>query len=253
MGFETPEEGYLAKIFIPAGVKNIPVGKLLCIIVEEESQIEAFKNYSPPNGNSTSPSTPSTTDTSSTPSEPKTSTPSSAPMTTSDKPAPTETRSTPKPPITPITYDRSDRVYASPMAKRLAEQRNIRLQGKGTGIFDSIISTDLESLMPTQMVDNLSATSVSGPGVKYIDIPLSNMRSVIAKRLVHSKQSIPHYYLNVDVNIDHLMELRSRFNKTLENDHVKLSLNDFIIKASALACLKVPEVNSSWQDSFIRR
>jgi len=87
----------------------------------------------------------------------------------------------------------------------------------------------------------------------YTDITLSNMRKTIAKRLSESKQTIPHYYLSVDISVDHVMKLRKQLNELLNKDGVKLSVNDFVIKASALACKKVPEANSSWQETIIRQ
>lgn len=151
----------------------------------------------------------------------------------------------------------SDRVYVSPMAKRLAEQRNIRLQGKGTGLFGSITSSDLDGLTAGSKAADVSAPA-PGPinvpsGAPYVDIPVSGMRNTIAKRLLQSKQTIPHYYLTIQCNVDKLLKLRSRFNKSLEKDGVKLSVNDFIIKAVATACKKVPEANSSWLDTVIRQ
>lgn len=124
------------------------------------------------------------------------------------------------------------------------------LLGQGSGVYGSITSKDLGSL---------SAGSVSAPppapisGVAYVDIPVSNTRAVIAKRLTESKVTIPHYYLTVDINVDKLNEVRAKFNKKLEKDGVKLSFNDFVIKATALASKKVPEANSSWHGSFIRQ
>ena len=93
------------------------------------------------------------------------------------------------------------------------------------------------------------------PGQKFTDLPVSNIRGVIAKRLQQSKQTIPHYYLSVDVNMDAVSALRADLNAQLAKAPAggKLSVNDFIIKAAGLACLKVPEVNSSWQDTFIRQ
>jgi pyruvate dehydrogenase E2 component (dihydrolipoamide acetyltransferase) len=90
-------------------------------------------------------------------------------------------------------------------------------------------------------------------GAAYIDIPVSNVRGVIAKRLLESKNQIPHYYLTVDCNVDKILELRARFNKTLEKKGSKLSVNDFVIKAAAIACKKVPEVNSAWLGNVIRQ
>lgn len=88
----------------------------------------------------------------------------------------------------------------------------------------------------------------------YTDIPHSNVRKVIASRLSQSKQTIPHYYLSVDVTMDAVLKLRGELNASLEKaGGAKLSVNDFIIKASALACRKVPAANSSWQDNAVRQ
>lgn len=126
------------------------------------------------------------------------------------------------------------------------------LIGKGSGLFGSITSDDLGKL-DSQAAPSAAAAPQPAAGAAYVDIPVTNIRGVIAKRLLQSKQNIPHYYLTVDVNVDKLLALRQRFNKKLEKDGVKLSVNDFIIKASALACKKVPEANSAWLDSVIRQ
>lgn len=125
------------------------------------------------------------------------------------------------------------------------------MTGQGSGLFGSITSQDLGALS--------SASATPAPlapvetGAAYVDIPVSNTRAIIAKRLLESKVTIPHYYLTVDVNVDKLNQLRSKFNKQLEKQGVKLSFNDFIVKATALASKKVPEANSSWHGSFIRQ
>lgn len=89
----------------------------------------------------------------------------------------------------------------------------------------------------------------SAPG-EYIDLPNSQIRKVIADRLTFSKQSIPHYYVTVQVQVDNLMKMRAKFNKV---SAVKLSVNDFVMKATSMAAVKVPATNSSWQDDFIRQ
>jgi pyruvate dehydrogenase E2 component (dihydrolipoamide acetyltransferase) len=78
---------------------------------------------------------------------------------------------------------------------------------------------------------------------KGTDIPISNIRGIIAKRLLESKQTIPHYYLTIDVKMDDALTIRKQFNQILEKENIKLSVNDFIIKAMAMACKKVPEAN----------
>lgn len=86
-----------------------------------------------------------------------------------------------------------------------------------------------------------------------VDIPISNVRGVIAKRLLESKQTIPHYYLQMDIRMDEALAMRTQFNKILEKEKLKISVNDIIIKGMAMACLKVPEGNSAWLGNVIRQ
>lgn len=240
MGFETPEEGYLAKIFFDAGSKDIPIGKLLCIIVENEADVGAFKDFKDDGG-----------------AAPK---PAAAPAPSA--PAPAAAPVAPPPPAAPrpagvqtaSEQKFGDRVLASPMAKRLAEQQKLRLEGRGSGLYGSLTSKDLGGL---DAAGAASPAGVSAPvipaGAAYVDIPVTGVRGVIAKRLLESKTTIPHYYLTVDCNVDKILELRARFNKSLEKSGAKLSVNDFIIKAVAIACKKVPECNSAWLGNVIRQ
>jgi len=105
---------------------------------------------------------------------------------------------------------------------------------------------------PAQADSKRAPAPTSADG--YVDKPNSNVRKVIAQRLSASKQTIPHYYISVDVNMDKVLKLRAELNTKLEKKDKdnKLSVNDFIIKASALALRQVPSVNASWLDSFIR-
>jgi pyruvate dehydrogenase E2 component (dihydrolipoamide acetyltransferase) len=93
------------------------------------------------------------------------------------------------------------------------------------------------------------STSVSA-SEQYEDIKLTNVRKIIAERLLFSKTNIPHFYLGIECNVDKLLTLRAHLNK---HSPVKISINDMIIKAASLACIKVPETNSSWQGTFIRK
>lgn len=163
----------------------------------------------------------------------------------------------------------SGRVYASPLAKTLAEQKNIKLQGKGSGMYDSITSKDVDKLaasapvqptVPASTAPKAKATTaapspaaVIPPGAAYVDIPVTNIRATIAKRLLESKTRVPHYYLTIHCRVDKLLAIRDKFNKNLEKEKLKLSVNDFIIKACAMACKKVPEANSYWMDNVIRQ
>ena len=243
MGFETPEEGYLAKILYPAGSKDIPIGKLVCIIVENEADVAAFKDFKDDGG--AAPSKPAPAAAAPTPAAPVAA-PASPPPPAASRPAGVQTASEQK---------FGDRVLASPMAKRLAEQQKLRLEGRGSGLYGSLTSQDLSGLSSAGAAPSGGAAQapVIPPGAAYVDIPVTNVRGVIAKRLLESKNTIPHYYLTVDCNVDKVLELRARFNKSLEKSGSKLSVNDFVIKAAAIACKKVPEVNSAWLGNVIRQ
>merc|ERR1711973_964027 len=115
---------------------------------------------------------------------------------------------------------------------------------------------DVENFKPAAVAAAPSMTAppltsfpaVSGP---VTDIEASNVRKVIAKRLQQSKQTVPHYYLTVECNMEKTMKLRQEINSSYEKEGVKLSVNDFIIKAAALSCKRVPACNSAWMDTFI--
>nr|XP_053647197.1 dihydrolipoyllysine-residue acetyltransferase component of pyruvate dehydrogenase complex, mitochondrial-like [Cherax quadricarinatus] len=251
MGMETPEEGYLAKIVVPAGEKDIPLGKLLCIIVSDEKDVSAFKDYQPTEEASAAPAaaaSPPPAAAAATPLPP----PPPPPAVMPPAAAPT----TSPPAVAPGSF-----VYASPYAKKLSSEQNIDLSaiaqvsGIGHSAADWLRGSDVQKF--ASQVAAGPQVSAPGPipipGATYTDMPISNIRNVIAKRLCLSKQSIPHYYLSIDVCMDEVSQLRQEFNKLLEKEGIKISFNDFIIKASALACKKIPEANSSWLDTVIRQ
>jgi len=255
MGFETPEEGYLAKIMIQAGTKDIPIGKPLCIIVSDKSSISQFENYEPLAEGSA---------------------PAAEPVTAAPPP-PAPKSSPPPPPVskvatlpTPAAAGSSDRSFASPAAKKLAAEKGINLSqiAKGSGMDGMITSKDVENL-PTSVASPSAAVSNPAPGAaipsgpryggmpammdsSHTDADISSMRKTIAKRLQSSKHEIPHYYLTVECQVDNLMKLRGELNTQYKDEGIKLSVNDFIIKATALSSKKVPECNSAWMDTFIR-
>jgi pyruvate dehydrogenase E2 component (dihydrolipoamide acetyltransferase) len=135
------------------------------------------------------------------------------------------------------------RVIASPLAKNMAKTLGVNLSGiAGSGPNGRIVKSDV-------LGTNVTSTT---PGTEYVDIPLSNMRKVIAQRLTESKQSIPHYYLTIDINMENITKLRARFNQKGTGEY-KISVNDFIIKAAARAMGDVPEANSAWHGTFIRQ
>jgi pyruvate dehydrogenase E2 component (dihydrolipoamide acetyltransferase) len=133
--------------------------------------------------------------------------------------------------------ERSDRIKASPLARRLAKEQGVNLDAiKGSGPTGRIVKADLAG------ADMPAATPVPEETATAI-IKLSNIRKTIARRLTESKQQVPHIYLTVDVQLDALLKLRGEVNSALEKRDIKLSLNDMLIKALALALGQVPSCN----------
>jgi pyruvate dehydrogenase E2 component (dihydrolipoamide acetyltransferase) len=149
-----------------------------------------------------------------------------------------------------------DRIFASPIAKKIALERGVPLSKiKGTGPDGRIIREDVEKYTPEPALSTASpsATTTTSPSADYVDIPLSNMRRTIAARLAESKVQSPHYYLTIDIEMDKVLKLREVFNKSLAEKGAKLSINDFIVKAVAKALEDVPEANSAWLGDIIRQ
>jgi pyruvate dehydrogenase E2 component (dihydrolipoamide acetyltransferase) len=149
----------------------------------------------------------------------------------------------------------SDRIFASPIAKKIALEQGIPLgQVKGSGPSGRIIRVDVENYQAAAAKSPSSRPTAQPASADYVDTPVSNMRKTIGARLTQSKQELPHYYLTVEINMDKVLKLREVFNKTLtEKDQTaKLSVNDFIVKAVACALSDVPEANSAWLGEVIR-
>ncbi|KAI8541963.1 hypothetical protein RHMOL_Rhmol08G0101800 [Rhododendron molle] len=240
---ECMEEGYLAKIVRGDGEKEIKVGEVIAITVEDEADIAKFKDYEPSkSGDAPAAKGPSD---SAPPKEEKVEEP---PM----PPEPKATKAT-------AASAAEDRLFASPLARKLAEDHKVPLSSiKGTGPDGRIVKADIEDYLASgekgvskaaPKVDTAGAASLD-----YTDIPNSQIRKVTASRLLLSKQTIPHYYLTVDTRVDKLMELRSQLNLLQEaSGGKKISINDLVIKAAALALRKVPQCNSSWTNDYIRQ
>jgi len=127
---------------------------------------------------------------------------------------------------------------------------------KGTGPSGRIVREDVEKWTAPAAAPTPSApvAQQAAATADYVDVPVSNMRRTIGARLTQSKQELPHYYLTVEVNMDKVLKLREVFNKTLgeKDKSAKLSVNDFIVKATACALSDVPEANSAWLGEVIR-
>ncbi|OMO70714.1 Biotin/lipoyl attachment [Corchorus capsularis] len=239
---ECMEEGYLAKILKGDGSKEIKVGEIIAITVEEEEDIAKFKDYSPSSAGTGAPAAKESA--APPPKEEPVQQPVSSPEPKTTKPA--------SPPS-------GDRIFASPLARKLAEDNNVPLSSiKGTGPDGHIVKADIEDYLASRGKEASAPTSKTKDAklasLDYVDIPHSQIRKVTASRLLFSKQTIPHYYLTVDTCVDKLMDLRSQLNSLQEASGGKrISVNDLVIKAAALALRKVPQCNSSWTDDYIRQ
>ena len=246
MEFEAVDEGKIAKILVPEGTDGVKVGAPIAIMAGEGEDASAAA----PKADTVAPAPPKAAP------EPKAdATPKASPA-----PAPVETPPAPSAPATPPRAE-GDRVKASPLARRLAQAQNIDLGGiRGSGPGGRIVRADIDAAVgkaPTAAPAQAAAAApaVAGhavlPGPMEQAIPheavkLSNIRKTIARRLTESKQQVPHIYLTVDIQLDALLKLRGDLNAGLAARNVKLSVNDLMIKALALALIEVPECNVSF-------
>ena len=156
------------------------------------------------------------------------------------------------------------RPFASPLSRRLAVLAGVDLAAvTGSGPSGRIVKADIEAAVsggsakaaaPAAAPKAAAVTPVEMPGLPaYVEAPNSNVRKVVARRLTESKQQAPHFYLSIDCRIDALLKLRVDLNARAEKDGVKLSVNDLVIKAAAIALRKVPAANASYTDAAIRR
>jgi pyruvate dehydrogenase E2 component (dihydrolipoamide acetyltransferase) len=248
MEFEAVDEGTVAKILVPEGSDGVKVGTPIAILAGEGESVEAPAASPPPKVE-----------------EPKkdeakveTAPPSAG---GGETPTAAAQAAAPAP-----KSDGDDRIKASPLARRLAEAQGIDLSTlKGSGPGGRIVRADLGAAgggAQAAQVAKAAASALTTPqpsglqpveaelaftdGVPHEAVKLSNMRKTIARRLTESKQQIPHIYLTLDVRLDALLKLRGELNASLESRGVKLSVNDMLIKALALALIEVPECNVSF-------
>jgi pyruvate dehydrogenase E2 component (dihydrolipoamide acetyltransferase) len=249
MEFEAVDEGTVAKILVPAGTDGVKVGAPIAILAGEGEDASDSASAAPKADTAPAPAPKPA-------SEPKAdATPKTAPPR-----APVETPAAPPQPAAAGAQSAGDRVKASPLARRLAQAQGIDLTSlQGTGPGGRIVRADIDGVAGKKgIVPQQSATAapqgtvpVQGQSPAASEIPhealkLSNMRKTIARRLTEAKQTVPHYYLTVDIQLDALLKLRSELNKGLESRGVKLSVNDLLIKALAVALIEVPSANVSF-------
>ncbi|KAI1299597.1 dihydrolipoamide acetyltransferase component [Xylaria venustula] len=234
MDFEFQEEGVIAKVLKDAGEKDVPVGNPIAVLVEEGTDVSAFESFSlaDAGGDASAPA----------PKEESKKDESSATSAPAPTPAPEPTEYASEGKIQ-TALDREPNI--TPAAKRLAKENGVKISGlKGTGPGGRITEEDVKKAT--------SAPATVSAAASYADTPLSNMRKTIAKRLQESTQNNPHFFVTSKISASKLLKLRQALNSSGEGKY-KLSVNDFLIKAIAVASKKVPAVNSSWQGDSIRQ
>jgi len=244
MEVEAVDEGTLAKILVPGGAQGVKVNDVIAVLIEEGEDASAVGAAPAAKAAPTPPATPS----------------SGAAPAKAEAP-------TARPSAAPAAS--GGRIIASPLAKRIAEQQGIDLSSlKGSGPNGRIVKADVEAApkggaKPAPAAAGAKAPSaapvVSGAaqfGEPEFDlIPHTSMRKTIARRLQESKQFVPHFYLTVDCEIDKLLKLREEVNAASPKEGpraYKVSVNDFVIKASAVALMQVPTANASWSDDGVK-
>lgn len=244
MEMEAVDEGTLGKILVQEGTEGVEVNKPIGILLEEGESDADLKNVK----SATAKKAP----------EPATKKERAEPK---EKPPTSETAMQQPAPTAAMPAQKGGRIFASPLAKRVAADAGIDLSNiTGSGPNQRIVKADVERAVAqgagrSTSVAAARAAVPSGPvpdfGQPYTEVPNSGMRKTIARRLVEAKSTIPHFYLTIDCRIDELLELRKGINGNGE-DGYKVSVNDFIIKACALALRKVPQANATWTEEAVR-
>jgi pyruvate dehydrogenase E2 component (dihydrolipoamide acetyltransferase) len=261
MEFEAIDEGIIAKLLVPEGAEGVKVGTVIALIAAEGEDVSTAS--APVQDGQAAPSEPSA-------GEP--------PVEEKGYGAdPRATESTPPTAAASGTSHDEGRVKASPLARRLAAERNVDVAAlRGSGPNGRVVKADVLAAQPgsgTVAAPAPVATSAAAAapsaataggsvppkdttpdaGIPHEVVKLSNMRKVIARRLTESKQQVPHIYLTVDIRLDALLKLRGELNTALGSRGIKLSVNDLLIKALALALMEVPSCNVSFGgDTLIR-
>ena len=240
MEFEAVDEGIIGKLLVTEGSEGVKVNSPIAIILDdgEDLEVQEKKDITLQV-------------------EPKEQTVISA--------APLETKN----PLTGVAQTSSLRIFATPLARRLAKKNGVDLGSiNGSGPHGRVVKNDIlniKAFSPIAIQETLAdpvlgtnTVQASGSSVKNLyadrefkEIPLNSMRKTVATRLTEAKQNIPHFYLRKEIKIDELLQVRSRLNAHLAERNNKLSINDFIIKSCALALQSVPMANAVWAEDKI--
>jgi pyruvate dehydrogenase E2 component (dihydrolipoamide acetyltransferase) len=232
MEFEAFQEGTLLHIGVEEG-NTAPVESILAILGEEGEDISALLDGAADGGDTDKEEADAQEEGS------------------SSEVAASEPTQTPEPQTA-----NEGRIKASPLARKLAEDKGVDLsQVKGSGEGGRIVKRDIDEFKPAEVkeeapVVNMASAGAAPEGMSYEELPVSQMRKTIARRLSESKFSAPHFYLTLDIDMDRAIEARKKLN---ELSDTKISFNDLVIKAAAVALQDHPVINSSWAGDKIRR
>jgi pyruvate dehydrogenase E2 component (dihydrolipoamide acetyltransferase) len=260
MEVEAVDEGTIAKIVVAEGTADVPVNRVIAVLAGEGEDVKAAAAGAASGAPAPKPqaaAAPAKTE---------------SPKAEAPKPAPAAAPTAPKPQAAPQAPSSGDRVFASPLARRLAKEAGIDVSRvQGSGPHGRIIARDVEgaksgkgmkpagapaaplaapSIAPSMSDAQVRALFEEG---SYEVVPHDGMRRTIAQRLTQSMQTIPHFYLTMDCNIGKLLEAREEINAAAPKNNegkpaYKLSVNDFVLKALALALQRVPDSNVSWTE-----
>jgi pyruvate dehydrogenase E2 component (dihydrolipoamide acetyltransferase) len=245
MEVEAVDEGTLGRIFVAEGTDDVAVNTPIAVILSEGEDASAIKDGKPA-------------------SQAKAPPPAPAGKGNGGEAVPAAAkRPSAQPSPTIGEKAQNGRVFASPLAKRLAKERNVDIAKlKGSGPHGRIVARDIAATKPSAAAGGFPAAAAMPddailklyePGT-YETVPHDNMRKVIASRLMQAKQTIPHFYLTIACGLDELLAVREKLNAhaPLGKDKApewKLSVNDFIIKSMALALQRVPDANATWTEA----
>jgi pyruvate dehydrogenase E2 component (dihydrolipoamide acetyltransferase) len=240
MELEAVGDGILGRTFVAEGAEGIPVGTVIAVLLEEGDDADMLEKFAAP---------------------PAAASPAPAEAPPPPPPSAAVMAAAPAPPA-PVAAE-GERILASPLAWRMAAQAGLDVALiAGSGPRGRVVKADIEAALagaaaqaaapapePEPAPAPVQAPPSVAAGTPYTEIPHTNMRKIIARRLTEAKRTVPHFYLTIDCEIDALLALRADLNG--RSDDYKLSVNDFVVRASALALRQVPAANASWTETAL--
>jgi pyruvate dehydrogenase E2 component (dihydrolipoamide acetyltransferase) len=245
MEVEAVDEGKVGQILVAEGTEGVKVNAVIAVLLEEGETASSAAAPAPV-----------------APTAPAAAAPKAAPAAPQPAPAPAKPAAAPA----PVATAGGARIFASPLAKRIAAEKGIDLASlKGSGPHGRIVKADVENARPAAAAAPAPAAAAAPPRPAAAPaqpvfvapgdtrVPHSSIRKVIARRMLESKQTVPHFYLTVDLEIDALLAARQAINAVAEKKGTKVSVNDMVIKACAKALRDHPDCNASWtEDEMIQ-